>query len=928
MSDADPPPAPAGQSSPSGPASHRTAALGETLQARPTGRPAMAPPWATATPPRGAASVRPPFLDEALGAEIPGRYEPLGPLGEGGIGVVTRVHDQHVGRVVALKTLKSAAATAEGRLGLTAAEIRFLDEARITGQLEHPGVVPVHEVGRRPDGALYYTMRHVRGRTLAEALDTPALSDRLRLLPRLIALCQTVAFAHARGVIHRDLKPANVMLGDFGETIVLDWGLAKLAGMAPRPQGPAPSALRADETGAGNVLGTPAYMSPEQAQGDPERVDARSDVYSLGVILYELLAGRVPFVADTVSALTARVLSAPLPSPAALEPACPPELAAVALRALARDPADRYPDAAAMVADLVAFEEGGLVSAHRYGLRDWLRRLVRRRSRELVMGLVLLASIGATWWFRGVEAARAAERETEAEARLVAREAEAVIQQVRRGSDATGFDVAAFRLIARRSPVVEYRLVAALGEGSRDVRRLAARALGGMGSAVGVQALVAHLEGERDEGVRVEIIRALGALGDPAAEDAVYRARKAAGPGSRLWLDTAAAYRMIPALGVPPDRLRDADAWVDLGVALTGKGREDEALRAFNAALAIAPSSPRGLLNRGRAYSHRRRYRRALADLDAALAARPDLVSGHVARAHINQRRGDVTWALADLDTALSTGEPPDLEALRARTELFLAVGRAGAARADLDRLLALDPESPHSLAVDGLYWRAVGDLDRAADRLTAAAAADETRAATWLARGRVLRQRGEVDAARADLDRAIALDPELEGALAERADLALRLGDVAAARLDLDRAVAQHPDDALALAERATLLYATRGALVDARHDLLQAVRLAAPSDHVLVGLLRMAVDRRLGMTPQVDELVPRGAMPWHDRLVALLRGTQDVATLVAAERTPEMTCDLALALSLRGAPLPFPVDEQVQATRLSAYPSCVLLR
>ena len=248
------------------------------------------------------------------------------------------------------------------------------EEAQITGQLEHPGIVPVYELSRARDGEqLFYTMRFVKGRTLSEAsrahhdrrlVGQPDALELPALLSAFVTVCNTVAYAHARGVIHRDLKGQNVILGDFGEVVVLDWGLAKLVG---RPDvdadAEAPSVVL-DGTGVdsgytvqGQALGTPGYMAPEQAEGRLDRIDRRTDVYGLGAILYEILTGAPPFSADSTEEVLRKVRDeAPVP-PRQLWPEAPPALEAFCLRALAKRPADRPAAAAELAHEVQGWQE-------------------------------------------------------------------------------------------------------------------------------------------------------------------------------------------------------------------------------------------------------------------------------------------------------------------------------------------------------------------------------------------------------------------------------------------------------------------------------------------------------------------------------------------------------------------------------------------
>ena len=265
---------------------------------------------------------------------------------KGGIGQVWLTRDLNFGREVALKELLP-----ERRDELS--EKRFLIEAKVTGQLEHPGIVPVYDLHTEGGNGAFYTMRFIQGRTLRDEIrefhrkkgtgQSRSLGQ-ASLLNSFIAICNTIEYAHSRGVIHRDLKGQNVAIGEFGEVIVLDWGLAKVMneGEAEANANNVLQESSAESTQDGAIIGTPSFMSPEQAIGQNNRVGPRSDIYSLGVILYEILTGQTPFKSDDLRELLKQVVSTqPLP-PTKIAATVPGPLEAVCLKALAKKPEDRY----------------------------------------------------------------------------------------------------------------------------------------------------------------------------------------------------------------------------------------------------------------------------------------------------------------------------------------------------------------------------------------------------------------------------------------------------------------------------------------------------------------------------------------------------------------------------------------------------------
>ncbi len=343
--------------------------------------------------------------------EHEGRYREIRTFAKGGMGRILLVHDTHIGRDVALKQLlpEMGGYTIAGKVPtadlLTVPLLaRFLQEARVTGQLEHPSIVPVYELGYRADGTLYYTMRLVKGRSMEDEIDVRAtLPERLGLLTHFLDLCQAVAYAHSRGVIHRDIKPLNVMIGEFGETVVIDWGIAKVRGAKDIHAGELREAVNmmrvttdasaTAKTTYGQTLGSPYYMPPEQAAGDLEAIDERSDIYALGAVLHTILTGDPPYHGLTAREFLERV-STFLPQPARqLEPRAPRELAAICARAMARRPEERYASARDVAEEIQRYLSGGLVSAYEYHFSELARRFVSKHRRVLATAALAAAAL-------------------------------------------------------------------------------------------------------------------------------------------------------------------------------------------------------------------------------------------------------------------------------------------------------------------------------------------------------------------------------------------------------------------------------------------------------------------------------------------------------------------------------------------------------
>lgn len=341
-----------------------------------------------------------------------GRYQIIRDFAEGGLGKISIAIDRDFHREVAVKEIKPTASKTPDAVG------RFRTEAKVTGSLEHPGIVPVYSLGENPDGQPQYVMRLIRGKTLKQAIQdfhekfsnkrrTEEYNLELRkLLRALISVCDALDYAHSRGVVHRDVKPANIMLGRFGETLVVDWGIAKLKAERAKPLQKEESLVshatqdNSNETSQGSLVGTPNYMSPEQARGDIPLIGPATDVYSVGATLFTILTGEIPHAGTSRADVLKRILSGDIKQPRDFDKRIPQALNAICRKAMAREIDARYSKPGELAADLERWLAGEPTTAY---LEPITTKLVRaaKRNRAVVTGTTVALLAVLTWFIVG-----------------------------------------------------------------------------------------------------------------------------------------------------------------------------------------------------------------------------------------------------------------------------------------------------------------------------------------------------------------------------------------------------------------------------------------------------------------------------------------------------------------------------------------------
>ncbi len=744
-----------------------------------------------------APALEPAELGARRAAERIGGYPVVDKVGGGGMGDVYRVKDK-AGRIVALKLLRGGSSRD--------AEERFRREAQALARLTHPAIVQVHDVGADERGRPFFTMDYVEGRELAAARPTLSREAFLSIVAR---IAEGLHYAHEQGIIHRDVKPQNILIAPDGSPKLADFGLARDLG-------------RSSLTEDGDLVGTPLFMAPEQLRGDPSGIDRRTDVYALGVLLYEGLTDRLPIEATSFLDLQDRIAREVPAPPSEHAAGISADLDRIVLKALEKRPDDRYPTAGDLAADLRRVLAGEEVAARPISTPERLARraagLARSPWGAAALALLLLALGGAAWLVaQREEAAREERRLAELRERQdgCLERLTAAQTALQRGQDA----------VARGERTTALTAAAEAAQAAAQARERA-RALGrdappGAVDDAGAvrraaERLRARLLTEGGPAERAEARALLQAQLTEGGADA--EARLILG---RLELEaghvTTAFQLFNDVLALEEGRL---EAYVWRGEAHRRGGKARFALFDHDRALADPTRLPEPL--RGRAFAARARARVDLGALEDAardlaeaqrVAPREPLV--RLTRAALLQARGERGAALHELE--LATREVDSAELRRALGVAWAELGDLARGQRELDRSLTLS-HAPEGWLVRGRLRALVGRDAEAADDLAEAARRtapeDPARAATRLVEARALRARGEHQAALAALEPAIGppaagevLEPRTRALLLERAEVLIARGsarDLDLADRDLARLLAADPRDVRALLDTA----------------------------------------------------------------------------------------------------------------------------
>lgn len=677
------------------------------------------------------------------------RYELRATLGEGGSAVVYEAWDRHLGRTVALKILK------DGFRRNDIARARFQREARSAAGLSHPNVVGVYDVGE-DEGRLYLAMERVEGRTLSDRL-SDHLDDTKALVRLLEKAARGVGSAHDKGIVHRDLKPANILVTLDGEPKVADFGLAHLVD----------SETRLTRTGA--ALGTPMYMAPEQVQGHGESIGPPTDVYALGAILYEMLVGRPPHPGYTLAEMYTKILHEDPTPPHCLIAKVPPELEAICLKSLDKEPSRRYPNAQAFAEDLRRYQEGEPVKAGRVSAASRLwRKAVRRRRLVLSSMVVSLLLLGAVGWAvhsrtRGNQMEAAALRRHEAleRSRVPLEAGRRVLEQMRLlrcDGDRRPGDLGILADTADGEFRKALREVPDLPEAYLGIARArgyagdAKRAIEALDRAISVSPGFSTAYLDR---VRLNIDRDMVQHGPSGGGDEVEQKRE------RLQFDLNYAVRLTS---------DNVERLIAQGLMAYSRGEYDAAEKWMEQYLAVAPADSQAHRIRGYALSFLEKYEEAEAELTRALTGNAHDVSAYLRRAFVRRTRGNPEGAIADYDRGIELGR------------IYGRISDPYFAVAYLDR---------------GVLRRRKGDPDGAIEDHTEVLRRDPRNADAYFNRSLARNDVRDVDGAIADLDEVLRINPRDVSACVNRAKLRHDArGDVAGSIADLEKALEVAPPD------------------------------------------------------------------------------------------------------------------------------------